>query len=144
MGIRLTRSPIGAGELRRAAEFPECGGVCSFEGVVRNHHGGREVASLAYEAYEPMAERELDRLVAEIEAEWMGARVRVLHRLGHLRIGEVAVAIVAWAPHRREAFAACEAMIDRIKKRVPIWKMEFYAEGGEAWVICQHGEGSGG
>lgn len=142
MGIQLTNAPISAQRLRDEMDYPECGGLCSFEGVVRNHHGGRKVASLAYEAYEPMADLELTKLVREIESEWAGCHVRVVHRLGHLKIGEVAVAIVTAAPHRREAFAACEAMIDQIKRRVPIWKMEFYDDGGESWVVCEHGNGS--
>lgn len=140
MEIRLTREPIGAEALKRGVGYPECGGICLFEGVVRNHHGGRAVTSLTYESYEPMAERELAKLVVETQSEWADCHVLVRHRLGHLNIGDVAVAIAVFAPHRREAFQACEAMIDRIKKRVPIWKMEFYADGGEAWVVCDHGQ----
>jgi molybdopterin synthase catalytic subunit len=144
MGIRLTQEPIDVEALRREGDYPECGGICTFEGVVRDHHNGRKVSSLVYEAYEPMAERELERLIAELQTEWPSCHVRVLHRLGHLQIGDAAVAIVVFAPHRLEAFRACEAMIDRIKKCVPIWKMEFYADGGEDWVICEHSHGSAG
>lgn len=133
----LTKEPIDIEKIKNH-DHPECGGICVFEGVVRNHHDGKTVTRLIYEAYEPMAEKELKKLVVEIESEWPETHVSVLHRLGNLEIGETAVGIVVWAPHRKEAFQACEAMINRLKKRVPIWKREFYSDGTIAWVSCQH------
>lgn len=122
----LTKNIISCHELKTTTTHPECGAICSFEGIVRNHHHGKRVLKLVYEAYEPMAEKILAALKAQIETEWPDCCVAVKHRIGELNIGDVAVAIVVWAPHRKEAFAACQAMIDRIKTRVPIWKKEFY------------------
>lgn len=135
----ITKEKISTSELSLSESYPECGGVCSFEGVVRNHHEGKEVLRLNYEAYEPMAEKVLKQLKLEIESEWSACHVAVRHRYGELEIGDVAVAIVVWAPHRAEAFAACQAMINRIKKRVPIWKQEFYGDGSFEWVACHCG-----
>jgi molybdopterin synthase catalytic subunit len=133
----ITREPISAFQLIEE-RHPSCGGVVTFEGRVRNHHQGRSVEHLFYEAYVPMAEKVLQTLIEEIQREWPETLLRVRHRIGQLEIGEVAVAIVVWAPHRKEAFLACEAMIDRIKERVPIWKRETYGNGERAWVIgCQ-------
>ena len=142
MHSMLTREPLSAESLKAEKKFPECGGICIFEGVVRNHHEGRDVTSLIYEAYEPMAEQELHRLVKRIEDKYPECHVSAKHRLGHLQIGDVAVAIVVWAPHRHESFLACESMIDQLKKCVPIWKKEFYTNGQNAWVVCQHSHGS--
>ena len=85
-----------------------------------------------------MAAKVLQELIAEIQREWVDCAVTVSHRIGTLQIGDVAVAIAVWAPHRREAFKACEAMIDRIKQRVPIWKHESYQDGTKQWVRCDH------
>ena len=109
------------------------GGIVTFTGMVRRHSRGVAVDHLEYEAYGPMAVREMTRLCDEIEAEIAGARLAVEHRVGTLQIGDLAVVIAAAAPHRAEAFAACRAMIDRLKDRVPIWKKEFGDDGSE-WV----------
>ena len=129
----LTDAPIDASSLVAAAR-PSDGGVCSFVGVVRNHHLGRATERIAYEAYEPMAEAEIGRIVDGLAREWPDAQVLVRHRVGLLEIGDVAVAIVASSPHRGEAFAACRAAIDRIKTTVPIWKREFHPDGTFDWV----------
>jgi molybdopterin synthase catalytic subunit len=120
--------------------YPNCGALVTFEGHVRNHHGGRSVQKLIYQAYESMAESEIAKLIHEIRSEWPMCQIQVRHRLGELFVGDIAVAIAVWSPHRREAFAACEAAINRLKKRVPIWKKEFYADGTAEWVMCHHGE----
>lgn len=140
MTKRITTETISVRALVEAGagEHPECGGLCTFEGIVRNHHGGKSVNHLVYETYEPMAEKELQKLIDEIVSEWTDVKIQVLHRHGRLSIGDVAVAIAAWAPHRREAFRACEAMIERIKKRLPMWKHEFYGDGTDKWVMCLH------
>lgn len=118
----VTTEPISASELMTGENHPSCGGVVTFEGRVRNHHEGQAVEVLFYEAYVPMAEKVLRSLIEEIKGEWSEVVIQVRHRIGRIEIGEVAVAIAAWAPHRKEAFRACEAMIDRVKERVPIWK----------------------
>ena len=129
----ITFSPIDVAALLKAAR-PSDGGVCLFLGVVRNENQGRETVSIQYEVYGPMAEAEMARIARRIEAEWPDALVGMQHRAGRLGVGEVSVAVVATAPHRAEAFAACRAAIDRIKHSVPIWKKEFHPDGSSEWV----------
>ena len=129
----LTTAPLDLGRLVARVSAPARGGIACFLGVVRDHHGGRAVESLDYSAYEPMAEAECARVVAEARARWQ-AEVTLEHRLGHLEVGDAAVAIAAAAPHRDAAFAACRYVIEEVKRRVPIWKRERYADGTEAWV----------
>ena len=109
------------------------GGIVTFIGNVRGINHGKSVSHLEYEAYGSMAIASMQQIATEIEAEMPGTQIAVEHRTGRLAIGEAAVAIAASAPHRAQAFAACQAMIDRLKQRVPIWKKEF-AEDGEVWV----------
>lgn len=112
-------------------------GACVvFEGVVREQHEGKAVESIFYDAYRPMAEREIEKIRLEVEREFPSVAAGVLHRLGHLAVGEVSIAIVATSPHRAEAFAACRMMIDRIKETVPIWKKERGPD-GEEWLGWQ-------
>lgn len=129
----LTTAPLDLGRLVARVGAPGRGGIASFLGVVRDHHGGRAVRSLDYSAYEPMAEAECARIVAEARARWQ-AEVALEHRLGHLEVGDAAVAIAAAAAHRDAAFAACRYVIEEVKRRVPIWKREQYVDGTEAWV----------
>ena len=97
---------------------------------MRDENDGRETRQIQYEAYGPMAEAEIGRLARRSIGETLPeARVAVRHRLGLLEVGEASVAVVATAPHRAEAFAACREAIDRLKTTVPIWKKEFYADG---------------
>ncbi len=129
----LTFNPIDVAALLNEAR-PSDGGVCVFLGVVRNENEGLPTVAIQYEAYGPMAEAEMARIARQIEEEWPAARVRFQHRAGRLEVGEVSVAVVAAAPHRFEAFEACRAAIDRIKKTVPIWKKEFRPDGSSEWV----------
>ena len=116
-----------------AVSGPGMGGIVTFTGMVRRHSRGITVDHLEYEAYAPMAVRVMTQLCDEIEAEIAGVRLAVEPRVGHLEIGDIAVVIAAAAPHRAEAFAACRAMIDRLKDRVPIWKKEVGDDGAE-WI----------
>ncbi len=109
------------------------GAVTTFLGLVRDHNKGRRVTHLVYEAYEPLAVKALDRIVAEALEHWPSVRLAVHHRTGRLEIGEASVAIAAASAHRADAFAACRYAIERIKQIVPIWKHEFF-EGGDAWI----------
>lgn len=129
----LTERPIDVGLLIERVESDERGGVAVFLGTVRNHHAGREVERLEYSAYGPMAEAECGRIASEAERTW-GVAVALEHRIGALGIGEISVAVAAAAPHRDEAFAACRYVIEEMKRRVPIWKREYYADGTVAWV----------
>jgi molybdopterin synthase catalytic subunit len=132
----LTDSPIDTPALVERIMRASDGASVVFEGVVRNHHEGKEVESIVYEAYGPMAEKEIDNIVRDVKREWPDVEVGIVHRLGKLLVGDVSIAIACVSPHRAEAFAACRAMIDRIKKTVPIWKKE-RGPGGEEWVGWQ-------
>ncbi len=129
----LTREPIQLTDLIGSVAGPDRGGVASFLGVVRNHQDGRQVERLEYSAYEPMADAEAGRIVAEAETRWP-VRIALLHRLGELAIGDTAVAVAAAGGHRAESFEACRYVIEELKRRVPIWKQEFYRDGAVAWV----------
>jgi len=131
--VRLLDEPLSLDRCVAAVVGPEVGGVCTFTGLVRRRSRGVLVERLDYEAYPAMAIKVMTDLVAEIEAELPGVALAVDHRVGTLGIGDIAVVIAAAAPHRAEAFAACRAMIDRLKDRVPIWKKEL-GEDGAVWV----------
>lgn len=132
----LTDDPIDAAALVRTVMRPTDGAYVLFEGVVRNHHEGKAVESIFYDAYRPMAEKEIDAIVRHLEALYPEAALTVVHRLGRLIVGDSSIAIVAAAPHRAEAFEACRNMIDLIKEKVPIWKKERGPD-GEEWVGWQ-------
>ena len=139
----LVADPIDLGALLALVQSPERGGVASFLGTVRNHHRGRDVLRLEYSAYGPMAEAECGRIVAEAESRWDVA-VALRHRVGELEIGDTAVAIAAASAHRDEAFLACRYVIEEVKRRVPIWKREVFADGTVEWVGGEAGkQGSG-
>jgi molybdopterin synthase catalytic subunit len=130
----LRRSPLDLVGLIGAVTTSERGAIASFLGLVRNHHAGRAVLRLEYSAYAPMAERECATILAEALTRWPMAQVALEHRIGTLEIGDAAVAVAAAAPHREEAFAACRYVIEEVKRRVPIWKREQYADGTVGWV----------
>jgi molybdopterin synthase catalytic subunit len=131
--VVLTDQPLSLDRCMDAVRGAGMGGLVTFTGMVREHSHGEAIDHLEYEAYAPMAIKVMAALCVEIETEIAGARLAVEHRVGHLAIGDVAVVIAAAAPHRAEAFAACRAMIDRLKDRVPIWKKEV-GTSGETWV----------
>jgi molybdopterin synthase catalytic subunit len=113
------------------------GATCTFSGQVRNHSRGKQVAYLQYDAYVPMAQKEMLRIAIEAEARW-NVSIAVAHRIGRLEIGDISVVVAVGSPHRAEAFDACRWCIDTLKKTVPIWKREtcpdgsFWIEGEEA------------
>lgn len=110
------------------------GGVVTFAGVVRDTaDDGRPVVGLSYEAFEPMAIAEFERIAAEARERFGDLHVTIVHRVGELSAGDVAVAVIAAAPHRDAAFAACRYCIDELKRRAPIWKKERYADGQAHW-----------
>jgi molybdopterin synthase catalytic subunit len=112
---------------------PGMGGIVTFVGAVRDEARGQSIRYLEYEAYAGMAESEMEKIVQQAERRWPGTRVAIDHRHGHLEIGDLAVVVVAAAPHRGEAFEACRFAIDTLKQTVPIWKKEV-ATGGDTWV----------
>ncbi len=125
--------PLSLQEVVEAVHHEGHGGLVTFTGAVRNHSKGKAVTRLEYEAYVPMAEKKLKEIADEARAQWAGCDVAIVHRVGTLKPGELAVVIAVSTPHRKEAFRACEFVIDRLKEDVPIWKKEF-AEDGEVWV----------
>lgn len=132
-GFDVVERAVTTQEVIDAVTGPAHGGLVTFTGVVRERSGGREVVRLEYEAYLPMAVKHLERIGAEIAKRWPDARTSIVHRIGALQVGEVAVAIAVAAPHRAEAFEACRHAIERLKEDVPIWKREVFAD-GSVWV----------
>ena len=140
MAVREFRFTTGALEipvLRAALADPACGGFASFEGWVRDHNEGARVLRLEYEAYEALAVREGERIIAEAVSRFGVTRAACVHRLGALAIGDAAVWVGASSPHRNEAFLACRYIIDEVKHRLPIWKKEHYVSGDSGWVNCE-------
>lgn len=129
----LSHEPLSIERAIALVAHPGAGAIDVFLGIVRDHADGRPVRSLEYTAYESMARKELARIVQSVEAHIPGARCAVHHRLGELFVGELAVVCAASTPHRAEAFAACRALIEKVKHDVPIWKLERGPE-GQAWV----------
>lgn len=133
---RITREPIDAREIAKLLLRPAAGALCIFEGVVRNNSKGKTTRYLEYEAYETMALAKMEEIGGFVRGAWEIEAVGIIHRLGHMDIGETSVAIIVTSAHRRASFDACEYAIDRLKKVVPIWKKEFF-EDGEVWVEGQ-------
>jgi molybdopterin synthase catalytic subunit len=130
----LTHEPIPIEQLLAAARRPDCGAIALFLGTTRDHHEGRQVAQLAYEAYEPMALAAMEALERQALDRFDIATCRIVHRLGEVPLAEASVAVVVASAHRGPAFDACRWAMDELKRTVPIWKKEFFAEGGEGWV----------
>lgn len=128
----ITSDAIDEASVRDAVSAPESGAVVIFVGVVRNHDGGQSVHSLEYEAH-PEAENMLAECCRSV-SEQTGLMVAAAHRVGYLTVGDVALYAAASAAHRKEAFAACELLVERIKASVPIWKRQFLADGATEWV----------
>jgi molybdopterin synthase catalytic subunit len=125
----LTREPIEADRLIAAAKRGEDGAVVVFDGIVRNHTRGRQTLYLDYEAYEEMAIKQIEDLATEARTRFAVRQVTMIHRLGRLSVGETSVLIVVASAHRAQAFEACRWLIDTLKKTVPIWKKETFADG---------------
>jgi len=125
----LTREPINADAIVAAAKRGEDGAVVIFDGIVRNNSHGRLTLHLDYEAYEEMAEKQMRELASAARMRFAVRHVTMIHRLGRLQVGETSVLIVVAAAHRGPAFEACRWLIDTIKKTVPIWKKETFADG---------------
>lgn len=131
--FRVQAEKLSLDEVVQAVSQHAHGGLVTFSGVVRNQSKGVAVTQLEYEAYGPMAQKKLAQIGDEAKAKWPGVDVAVLHRVGTLLPGDLAVVIAVSAPHRKEAFRACEFVIDRLKEDVPIWKKEFTLD-GQVWV----------
>jgi MoaE-MoaD fusion protein len=132
----ITREVIDAQKISRQLLRGEDGAICIFEGVVRNNSKGKTTRYLVYEAYETMALKKLEEIGIFVRQAWDVDSVAMIHRLGHLDIGETSVAVIVTSAHRRAAFDACHYAIDKLKKVVPIWKKEYF-EDGEVWIEGQ-------
>jgi molybdopterin synthase catalytic subunit len=132
--IRLTHEPIDYYRLTEEVRRPGCGGVVTFLGTVRDLTDGRTTAALDYEAYPSMAEKKMAEIERDVRERWPVGEIMMVHRLGHLAVGEVSVAVALSCPHRDQAFEACHHAIDQLKLIVPIWKKENWADGTTEWV----------
>ena len=132
--IRLTTEPIDYHALTEQVCRPNCGAVVTFLGTVRDLTGDRVTRALDYEAYPGMAEKKMAEIERDTRARWPVGEIALVHRLGHLDVGEVSVAVAVSCPHRAQAFEACRFAIDRLKELVPIWKKENWADGSTEWV----------
>jgi molybdopterin synthase catalytic subunit len=133
MLIAVTELPLDVAEHEKAVGGPAAGAVVAFQGVVRDHDGGRSVTLLEYEAH-PSAERVLREVAEEIAAEPQILAVAVSHRVGTLRVGDVALVAAVAAAHRGAAFAGCARLVDAVKERIPVWKRQVFDDGTDEWV----------
>jgi molybdopterin synthase catalytic subunit len=131
--VEVTAEPISAAVLAGRVRSSRAGAVATFEGVVRDHHAGKSVAFLEYEAYVPMAEKMLSEIAHEATARWPVEAIAVAHRTGRLEIGEASVAIAVSSAHRGDAFDALRYTIDELKARAPVWKRETGPDGSH-WI----------
>jgi len=135
--IQISATDIDVENLRQQMTDPGAGGLCVFEGWVRNQNEGRTVERLEYEVYAPLAISEGEKVIAEAQQLFPHLQAICVHRAGLLQIGDCAVWVGVASPHRDEAFKACRYIIDQIKVRLPIWKKEHYADGHSGWVNCE-------
>ena len=131
--FEITTEPLDVGAIARRVVPSNCGAIVTLDGFVRQYTKGRETEYLVYEAYEPMALKEMEKLIERADGLFEIEAVTIVHRFGRLEIGETSVVIAVAAPHRRAAFEACEWLIKELKRTVPIWKKEVYAD-GEIWI----------
>jgi len=144
VGERIRTEPLQIDELVQQTRAPEAGALAIFAGTVRCENDAKEVVGLEYTAYEPLAERELERLERDTEQRFGVTVCRLQHRIGPLQIGDTSVLVVVRAPHRAEAFAAARHAIDTLKQTVPVWKHERYADGTAIYIkgCALHAESS--
>ena len=129
----VTEAPISAIELAKAVKDDGAGAVVTFSGEVRNNDANKEVISLKYEIH-PSAPKVLDALSKEIASKHGVTNLAVAHRYGDLKVGDVAFAVAVSAPHRNAAFSCCQEIVERVKKELPIWKFQEFADGSNEWV----------
>ncbi|WP_417386308.1 molybdenum cofactor biosynthesis protein MoaE [Gimesia sp.] len=131
--ISITDQPIDYAAITEQVRSNECGAVVLFMGTVREMTAGKQTVALDYEAYPEMADQMLQQLVDEARDQWDVHAISIEHRVGHLTLGEISVAIAVSSAHRKEAFEAGRFLIDRLKEIVPIWKKENWADGTTEW-----------
>ncbi len=133
--IKLSEKALSESECFQLVSDPSAGGTVVFVGTVRNQTKGKKVVRLDFEAYGPMAKKEMEKIAMQVEKKWNALHIAIHHRVGSLEIGELPVIIAVSTPHRKEAFEACQYAIDTLKETVPIWKKEIF-EDGEVWVAA--------
>jgi len=131
--IEIVKHPIDREAVVRFVSNPASGSLVTFDGRVRDHARGKGVTSILYEAYEGMACVQMAKIRQQALERWPISEVAVVHRIGHMEIGETSIFIAVSSAHRKEGFEACRFIIDTIKTKVPIWKKEFYVD-GDVWV----------
>jgi len=134
----LTAAPIELNDLLAKVASPRAGAVAAFLGVVRDNSLGRKVRYLVYEAYPPMALKQMEAIEREVRSRWQIEKIAITHRIGRLEVGAASVAIAVSSAHRLEGIEACHFAIDRLKQIVPVWKKEYW-EGGEVWIENKDG-----
>jgi molybdopterin synthase catalytic subunit len=134
--FKISHEPLDLVALKAGLLDAQAGACVTFEGWVRDHNDGRPVQALDYEAYAELAEKEGALILAETRAKFAVQTVVCVHRVGALRIGDLAVWVGVSAAHRGPAFEACRYVIDEVKARVPIWKKEHYTSGASEWINC--------
>lgn len=133
--IKVLDTPLSEKACTDFVADDAAGGTTVFIGTVRNQTKGKKVVRLEFEAYVPMAEKEMRKIAEQVEEKWDALQIAIHHRVGVLEVGEVPVIIAVSTPHRKAAFEACEYAIDTLKETVPIWKKEVF-EDGEVWVAA--------
>ncbi|MEU5158245.1 molybdenum cofactor biosynthesis protein MoaE [Streptomyces sp. NPDC020875] len=131
--LAVRDAPLSVDEVLAAVGDPSAGGTALFVGTVRDHDAGADVRALGYSCH-PTAEAELRRVAEKVAADYPVRALAAVHRVGDLRVGDLAVVVAVACPHRAEAFAACRRLIDDLKREVPIWKHQTFADGTEEWV----------
>ena len=131
----VTNAPVHIQELSKLVANPHSGAVVTFCGDVRNHDGGKEVASLLYEIH-PSAPEQIKLITESVMGRFDIEKVAVAHRYGDIAIGETAFAVAVSAAHRQAAFDACAAIVDEVKAKLPIWKHQKFTDGSDEWVNC--------
>ncbi len=133
--FEITEHEIDIQKIYALVQSPEAGAITHFIGTVRTHNMGKKVVALEYEAYKVMAVKKMEEIAKIAKEKWNTEKIIIVHRTGLLKIGDIAVMIAVSTKHRREAFEACEFLIEELKKVVPIWKKEIY-EDGETWIAA--------
>jgi molybdopterin synthase catalytic subunit len=133
--LALRDTPLSVEEVQAAVRADEAGGIAVFAGAVRDHDHGQAVTGLTYVAH-PSAEAELHRVAAAVTEKYPVQAIAAVHRVGDLKIGELAVVVAVSCAHRGDAFDACRMLIDELKATVPIWKHQRFADGDSEWVGC--------
>lgn len=138
--VVLTSHPIDYHQLTEDVRSHDAGAVVLFLGTVREMTRGRQTVALDYEAFPEMARAKMEQLESEASEQWSVTAARIVHRLGHLELGDISVAVAVSGPHRKDAFEAGRFLIDRLKEEVPIWKKENWSDGSTEWVHPGTGE----